>query len=68
VTASSQPGSRVLDFFAGSGTTASVARELGRRFVMIDSNPDAIATMRTRLGSFETSYVDKDGSVLPPVE
>jgi site-specific DNA-methyltransferase (adenine-specific) len=65
VMASSQPGSRVLDFFAGSGTTASVARELGRRFVMIDSNPDAIATMRTRLGSFETSYVDKDGSVLP---
>jgi site-specific DNA-methyltransferase (adenine-specific) len=68
VMASSQPGSRVLDFFAGSGTTASVARELGRRFVMIDSNPDAIATMRTRLGSFETSYVDKDGSVLPPGE
>ena len=64
VMASSQPGSRVLDFFAGSGTTASVARELGRRFVMVDNNPDAIATMRTRLGSFETSYVDVHGSHL----
>jgi site-specific DNA-methyltransferase (adenine-specific) len=64
VMASSQPGSRVLDFFAGSGTTASVARELGRRFVMIDNNPDAVATMRTRLGSFETSYVDMHGSHL----
>jgi site-specific DNA-methyltransferase (adenine-specific) len=64
VMASSQPGSRVLDFFAGSGTTASVARELGRRFVMIDSNPDAVATMRTRLGSYETSYVDIQGCLL----
>jgi site-specific DNA-methyltransferase (adenine-specific) len=64
VMASSQPGSRVLDFFAGSGTTATVARELGRRFVMIDNNPDAVATMRTRLGSFETSYVDLHGSHL----
>lgn len=64
VMASSQPGSRVLDFFAGSGTTATVARDLGRRFVMIDNNPDAVATMRTRLGSFETSYVDIHGSHL----
>jgi len=64
VIASSQPGSRVLDFFAGSGTTATVARDLGRRFVMIDNNPDAVATMRTRLGSFETSYVDIHGSHL----
>lgn len=64
VMASSQPGSRVLDFFAGSGTTATVARDLGRRFVMIDNNPAAVATMRTRLGSFETSYVDIHGSHL----
>jgi len=63
---SSQPGGRVLDFFAGSGTTASVARQMGRRFVMMDSHPEALATMRGRLGTFETSYLDVDGSALPP--
>jgi site-specific DNA-methyltransferase (adenine-specific) len=65
VSASSQPGARVLDFFAGSGTTASVAREMGRRFVMVDCNPAAIATMQKRLGGFETIYLDADGQALP---
>ncbi|HEX4058231.1 MAG TPA: site-specific DNA-methyltransferase [Galbitalea sp.] len=50
VQASSAPGDWVLDFFAGSGTTASVASKLGRRFVVIDQNPDALAIMRARLG------------------
>jgi site-specific DNA-methyltransferase (adenine-specific) len=50
IQASSEPGDWVLDFFAGSGTTASVARQLGRRFVAVDANPDAVAIMRTRLG------------------
>jgi site-specific DNA-methyltransferase (adenine-specific) len=49
VQASSRPGGRMLDFFAGSGTTGAVAAELGRRFVLVDSNPDAIAVMRGRL-------------------
>jgi site-specific DNA-methyltransferase (adenine-specific) len=51
VAASSRPGDRVADFFAGSGTLGAVARELGRRYLLVDSNPDAIATMRTRLGT-----------------
>jgi site-specific DNA-methyltransferase (adenine-specific) len=50
VQASSAPGDWVLDLFAGSGTTASVASALGRRFVAVDENPDAVAIMRTRLG------------------
>ena len=49
VQASSRPGDRVLDFFAGSGTTGAVAHQLGRRFVLVDSNPDAIDVMRKRL-------------------
>jgi site-specific DNA-methyltransferase (adenine-specific) len=49
VQASSAPGDRVLDFFAGSGTTGAVAAQLGRRFVMVDRNPEAVAVMRTRL-------------------
>jgi site-specific DNA-methyltransferase (adenine-specific) len=49
VQASSRPGDRVLDFFAGSGTTGAVARGLGRRFVLVDNNPDAVDVMRKRL-------------------
>ena len=48
VQASSRPGDWVLDFFAGSGTTGAVAAALDRRFVLVDSNPEAIAIMRTR--------------------
>jgi site-specific DNA-methyltransferase (adenine-specific) len=50
VQASSAPGDWVLDFFAGSGTTASVAAKLGRRFVAVDQNAQAVAIMRDRLG------------------
>ena len=49
VTASSRPGGWCLDFFAGSGTLGAVCRELDRRYVLIDSNPDAIAVTRARL-------------------
>jgi site-specific DNA-methyltransferase (adenine-specific) len=48
----------VLDFFAGSGTTGAVARRLGRRFVLVDDNPDALAVMRARLGEDEVTVVD----------
>jgi site-specific DNA-methyltransferase (adenine-specific) len=51
VQASSNEGDWVLDFFAGSGTTGAVAQQLGRRFVLVDSNPEAIAVMEKRLGS-----------------
>jgi site-specific DNA-methyltransferase (adenine-specific) len=50
VQASSAPGDWVLDFFAGSGTLGAVAQKLGRRFVVVDQNPDAVAVMRARLG------------------
>jgi site-specific DNA-methyltransferase (adenine-specific) len=49
VQASSRPGDRVLDFFAGSGTLGAVAKQLGRGYVLIDSNPEAVAVMRRRL-------------------
>ncbi len=49
VQASSRPGDRVLDFFAGSGTTGAVASALGRDAVLVDANPEAIAVMRERM-------------------
>ncbi|MDQ2661702.1 MAG: site-specific DNA-methyltransferase [Actinomycetota bacterium] len=48
VQASTREGDWVLDFFAGSGTTGAVAATLGRRFVLVDENPEAIAVMRAR--------------------
>ena len=50
VAASSAEGDRCLDFFAGSGTLGAVARDLGRRFVLIDSSAEAIAVISRRLG------------------
>jgi site-specific DNA-methyltransferase (adenine-specific) len=49
VAASSRPGGWCLDFFAGSGTLGAVAAKLGRRFVLVDASPDAIAVARRRL-------------------
>lgn len=50
VAASSREGDWVLDFFAGSGTLGAVAAKLGRRFVCVDQNPQAIEVMTERLG------------------
>jgi site-specific DNA-methyltransferase (adenine-specific) len=50
VSASCPVGGVVADFFAGSGTTGAAALELGRRFLLVDSNPQAVAVMALRLG------------------
>lgn len=39
ILASSRPGDHILDPFAGSGTTAVVAKKLGRHFTTIEENP-----------------------------
>ncbi|MER7797009.1 site-specific DNA-methyltransferase [Microbacterium sp. NPDC096154] len=49
ITASSRPGDRVLDLFAGSGTTGAVASALGRHAVLVDDNLDAIRIMGQRI-------------------
>lgn len=48
VAASSPRDGLVLDFFAGSGTTGAAALAEGRRFVLVDDHPEAIAVMRRR--------------------
>nr|MBP7881218.1 site-specific DNA-methyltransferase [Actinomyces sp.] len=53
IQASSRPGDTVLDFFAGSGTTGVAASQLGRPFVLVDQNPQAIEVMRSRLPEAE---------------
>jgi len=49
--ASSDPGDLVLDFFCGSGTTGAVAKRLGRRFLLVDENPEAIEIARRRVAA-----------------
>jgi site-specific DNA-methyltransferase (adenine-specific) len=48
IQASSPPGGIVADFFAGSGTTGAACIELGRRFLLVDSNPEAVQVMAQR--------------------
>lgn len=68
INASSKPDSLVLDPFCGSGTTAAVAYQLGRRYVTIDKNPEAtkIAYQRlVSLGDTPILNIEKhDASVL----
>jgi site-specific DNA-methyltransferase (adenine-specific) len=49
VLASTRPGDWCLDFFAGSGTLGAVAAGLRRRYVLIDSNNEAVEVMTKRL-------------------
>ena len=57
ISASSRPGDRVLDFFAGSGTTAQAAFELKRQFVVVDQNPESIEVITGRLNALGVEYV-----------
>ena len=53
ITASSNPGDWVLDFFAGSGTTGAACLELGRHFILADDNPQALAVMAKRFKGYK---------------
>jgi site-specific DNA-methyltransferase (adenine-specific) len=57
ISASSRPGDRVLDFFAGSGTTAQAAFELKRNFVVVDQNPESSEVITSRLNALGVEYV-----------
>ncbi len=56
--ASSDPGDLVLDFFAGSGTTGAACLKLGRRFVLVDNNPQSIEVMKKRFSNHAVEFVE----------
>jgi modification methylase len=58
ILASSQEGDVVLDPFLGSGTTAVVAKRLGRRFIGIEREPAYADAAKARLGAL--APLDKD--------
>ncbi len=49
ISASSNEKMTVVDFFGGSGVTAKVANDLGRRFIHVDVGLNSIQTTRDRL-------------------
>jgi site-specific DNA-methyltransferase (adenine-specific) len=57
IQASSKGGDTVLDFFAGSGTTGFVAYELGRKFILVDQNPESIEVIKNRLPAGSYRFV-----------
>ena len=48
----SNPGDLLLDFCAGSGSWGEAAAKHGRRFLLVDRNPEAVAVMEKRLASY----------------
>ena len=66
IQASSAPGDWVLDFFAGSGTTGAAAQQLGRKFLLVDQNPEAIQVMRDRFAHAEAPVRFVDGGSAHP--
>lgn len=57
----SNPGNRILDFFAGSGTTGEAAVRNGRNAVLVDNNPEAIRVMEKRLAFVNPVLVEGGG-------
>lgn len=52
VRTSSNPGSIVLDFYCGSGTTLKAAAQNGRKWIGIDQSEIAIEATKTKMESF----------------
>jgi adenine-specific DNA-methyltransferase len=50
------PGDLVVDPTCGSGTTAVVAEEWGRRWITVDTSRVAVALTRTRLAALKLPY------------
>ena len=62
IEAYSKPGDVVLDPFAGSGTTGVAAQELGRNYVLIETDAPHVDTARARLEKHEHGVYGKFGA------
>lgn len=63
VKAGSRPDDIVLDPFGGSGTTAEVAKGLGRDYVLIELNEEYIELAKRRLSREVKTVCEKSGTV-----
>ena len=55
----SRPGDLVADFFAGSGTVGEAAGKHERRFLLVDTNPEAVRVMQTRLAPWSPELIER---------
>lgn len=67
IEASSNPMDVVLDPFCGCGTTIEVAHDLGRRWIGIDMNDDAIDVIKQRLNKMGLTQTKLDFEIVYPV-
>jgi modification methylase len=58
----SHPGDVVLDPFCGTGTTAAVAKRLGRNFITIDREEAYVCIARERIAAVQTLPFSKEGA------
>ena len=67
ITATTNPGDLVLDPFCGTGTTAAVAKRLGRNYITIDREGDYIEVAEKRLANISPALLtspDESGVLL----
>ncbi len=59
----SSPGDLLLDCYAGSGTLGEAAATLGRDYILVDNNPDALHVMAARLAGFGPEIIRLEQSL-----
>ena len=59
--ATTNPGDLILDPFCGTGTTAAVAKKLGRNYLTIDREPLYVEVARKRLDAVSPSLLGDEG-------
>ena len=64
ISASTDPGDIVGDFFCGSGTTLHAAQSLGRKWIGIDNSEKSLEITKLRIQSIEKTYHPKESSCL----
>lgn len=67
IRAVTEPGQRVADWFAGSGTTAAVAQRLDRGFLVVDCAAEAVSVCTKRLVAQGHDLAGR-GTPPPPLE
>ena len=60
ISASTNPGDIVADFFCGSGTTLHAAESLDRKWIGVDVSEKAIEITKERIKSFQKQYLNRD--------
>jgi DNA modification methylase len=65
VRACSNSDNVIADFFVGSGTTPSVAQKLGRRWIGVDQNPQAIEVAADRIRQISKQKDKPIGIAIP---